>query len=445
MTKLDEDAEKGALCCMMVNPKVVIPEAMMKLREEWFFAPSNRIIFSTLVELFEQKKYAGDYRVLANVLRNRNLLEECGGDLTIKETFEFTPAWMSFDFYCDGVRKANLIRQSQRLATTLSAANSESELRTISEKLTGFLESMSVDEDISTTTVLHQWNDYLDQLASAETPPGIMTGIKCVDDHTCGFQPEDLVIVTAESSHGKTALGLQMVNHALFELGYPVTICSFEMGTNRLLNRMSSNRQGIPMEQFKRAHFTPIGFSKLHSYMVSMHELAKSNKIWFYQKRSCSIDSVCSVIRGHQDKYGIKLAVVDYLQLVEVVSKNKNSTQAQEIGWVSTKLKGLAEELGIVIVAMAQLNDQRKVRGSRQPFMDCDVNIEIVPDGDTDVDERNIIMHVKKGRNIGEKAFDLMFDRRTQTFGKRRVEFKTNGSGNHDHDRGTEAFKRGSD
>lgn len=433
---------------MMTHPKVVIPEAMMKLREEWFFAPSNRIIFSTLVELFEQKKYAGDYRVLANVLRNRNLLEECGGDETIKATFEFTPSWMSFDFYCDGVRKSNLIRQAQRLGTKLSEADSESSLREISEQLTGLLESMAVEEDVSTTGLIMSWREYLVDLSESRNN-GIMTGIKCLDDHTCGFQPQDLVIVTAESSHGKTAFGLQIVNHALFELGFPVTVCSFEMGTNRLLSRMSSNKEGISMEEFKRANFSDYNLAKLDRYTMALHALAKSNKIWFYQKRSCSIDSVVSIIRSHKDKYGIKLAMVDYLQLIEVVGKSKNATQAQEIGWVSTKLKSVAEELDIVVVAMAQINDDRKIRGSRQPYMDCDVNIEIVPDVDpkakpleeSNLDHRNIILHVKKGRNIGEKAFKLRFDRITQSF-RARPQYTTNGNGNHDHEQGTEGSTR---
>ncbi len=172
------------------------------------------------------------------------------------------------------------------------------------------------------------------------------------------------------------------------------------------------------MGNFKRAQFTERDYTRLNQFTVNASEL----NLWFYPRRSSSIDSVIAVIRRHHERYQIRLAIVDYIQLVEVSGLNRNANREQEIASVSTRLKALANELNITVIGISQLNDQGKTRGSRQPTMDCDILMRIIPDGDMEIDRRKVVLKIEKGRNIGEASFPLTFDRQVQQFSSRSEE-----------------------
>ena len=415
-TFIDADSERGVLSCMMLKPKLLIPEVSAKLQPEWFFEPCNRILFSTILDVYEKGLDAGDYRVVTNVLRNEKLIDEVGDAQSIKELYEFCPSWLSFDYYCEGVRKSYLIRQAQMRGKELEAVSSEQELREVVIELTKVLDGMSTAGDVPIKEVVREWEKYLEEITVPGNTTGVLSGIPALDEFTCGFQPGDLAIIAAETSHGKTSFALQILNHAAFEQKLGVSVFSLEMSNNQILNRMSSNRKNIAMRNFKRGTFTERDYPNLTRFMK---EAIESN-IWFYPHRCASLDSVISAIRRHHDRHGIKLAIVDYIQLVEVIGMNRNSTREQEIGSVSTRLKALASELNISVIGISQLNDEGKVRGSRQPKMDCDILFRIVPDGDQDLEVRDIILRIEKGRNIGEASFPMTFDRQTQSFASRK-------------------------
>ena len=425
-TFIDADSERGVLSCMMLKPKLLIPEALGRLQAPWFFEPCNRIVFSTILDVFEKGLDAGDYRVVTNVLRNEKLLDEVGDDQSIKALFEFCPSWLSFDYYCEGVRKSYLMRKAQAQANVLANVSSEQELRECLDELNQIQESLAVVDDVPIKQILVEWNVYLNDIYDRQgSINGVGTGIPAIDEFTCGFQPGDLVLIAAETSHGKSALGLQILNHAVYEQNLGASVFSLEMANNQLLNRMLSNRESVEMSNFKRGTFSSRDYDRLAQFTLYTE---KAN-LWFYPRRSSSIDSVISLIRRHHERYQIRLAIVDYIQLVEVSGLNRNSNREQEIASVSTRLKALAGELNITIIGMSQLNKEGKTRGSSQPHNDCDVLLKIVPDGDQDEDVRKVILRIEKGRNIGQGSFPMTFDRRVQKFASRQADEKAPGKG----------------
>ena len=251
---------------------------------------------------------------------------------------------------------------------------------------------------------------------------GAPTGFSMIDQRG-GLQPSDLFVIAADSSQGKSSLALNMATNVA-KNGYPCAYYSMEMTAEQLFARILATETGLPSNVLNTRPLTDEQLSRYQSSSASVARLP----LFFDERSTSSLDAILSSIRTMVYRYHIKLAVVDYLQILNVNMKNVNKEQA--MADAARRCKNLAKELNICIILLSQLNRDRdnphpsmaRLRDSGQIAEAADVVLLIYrpevygsryryPDELSKVSTQGTAMlHVCKGRNIGTFRFVVGFN-----------------------------------
>lgn len=256
---------------------------------------------------------------------------------------------------------------------------------------------------------------------------GASTGFYKFDQKSGGLQKSDLILIAADTSQGKTSLAVCMALNAAL-LGSSIAFYSMEMKKEQIAARMVSIQSGVPANQILYSKMVPEQFEMIDRGISTLY-----NKNIFFDDRSTSnIDTIISSIRNLKKKYNIDGAVVDYLQILNV--NMKGSTPEQQMANVARRLKNLAKELDIWILALSQLSRDNinpvpslnRLRDSGQIGEAADTVLLIYrpeyygkfyPDPFKTANTKGTAMiDVAKGRNIGVFKFLLGFDKQTTKF-----------------------------
>lgn len=284
--------------------------------------------------------------------------------------------------------------------------------------------------DISTMedAALSLYNDHIKKnLSSGNSMTGSPTGFSEFDKKSGGLQKGDLIIVAGETSQGKTSLAMAMAMSAA-KSGDPIAFYSLEMTTTQLFARMASCETGIPANTYLYGRLNQGELSEFDSCIKRMVEMP----VYFDDKSTSNIDVIISSIRVMVAKKRIKGVIVDYLQILNVNMKGSN--KEQQMGEVARRLKNLAKDLGIWIIALSQLrrDDQNHVpnlnrlRDSGQIAEASDIVILLYrpeiygqnyPEPFKNSSTNGTAMiDVAKGRNIGLLKFIVGFEANTTRF-----------------------------
>ena len=251
---------------------------------------------------------------------------------------------------------------------------------------------------------------------------GAPTGFGMID-HRGGLQPSDLFVIAADSSQGKSSLALNMAENAA-KSGYPCAYYSLEMTAGQLFARILATETGLPSNVLNTRPLTDEQLSRYEAARAKVSRLP----VFFDERSTSSLDAILSSIRTMVFRNQIKVAVVDYLQILNVNTKSTNKEQA--MADAARRFKNLAKELGICIVLLSQLNRDRdnpqpsmaRLRDSGQIAEAADVVLLIYrpevygsryhyPDELSKVSTQGTAMlHVCKGRNIGTFRFVVGFN-----------------------------------
>lgn len=253
---------------------------------------------------------------------------------------------------------------------------------------------------------------------------GDPTGFRTLDKRSGGLQTSDLIIVAAETSQGKTSFAIKLAMNC----GCPIAFYSMEMKKEQIAARMISIESGVPANE--------ILFSKLDSGQIQKVDKGASKvvnyPVYFDDRSTSNIDTILSSIRTMKIKYGIKGVVVDYLQILNVNMKGSN--KEQQMGDVARRLKNIAKELDIWVIALSQLNRDAqnpvpslaRLRDSGQIAEAADMVILIYrpeiygkryPEEFSDKSTTGTAMiDVAKGRNVGLMKFIVGFKKENTNF-----------------------------
>lgn len=253
---------------------------------------------------------------------------------------------------------------------------------------------------------------------------GDPTGFKKLDKRSGGLQTSDLIIVAADTSAGKTSFAIKLAMNC----GCPIAFYSMEMKKEQIAARMISIASGVPANE--------ILFSKLDSGQIISIDKGAAKvmdyPVYFDDRSTSNIETILSSIRMMKIKYGIKGVIVDYLQILNV---NMNGTnKEQQMGDVARRLKNIANELDIWIIALSQLNRDLqnpvpslgRLRDSGQIAEAADMVILIYrpevygkryPEEFANTDTQGTAMiDVAKGRNVGLMKFIVGFKKENTNF-----------------------------
>lgn len=256
---------------------------------------------------------------------------------------------------------------------------------------------------------------------------GTPTGFGRFDSRSGGLQKSDLIVIAGETSSGKSSLALSIAGNAA-AAGSRIAVYSLEMTVRQLTARMISSKSGVPSNAILYAHLDRTGIESVNNGIAGIEDY----KLFFDDRSTSNIDNILSSIRYMKARYGIDGAIVDYLQILNVNMKGTN--KEQQMGDVARRLKNLAKELDVWIIALSQMNRDNnssiptlaRLRDSGQIAEAADIVMLIhrpeirggsYPDSFKDVSTQGTAMiDVAKGRNVGIMKFICGFDAPTTTF-----------------------------
>ena len=206
-----------------------------------------------------------------------------------------------------------------------------------------------------------------EEIAGKEGLSGIATGFEKLDKITSGWQPSDLIIIAARPGMGKTAFVLSMARNIAIDFGHPVALFSLEMSSVQLITRLISSETGLSSEKLRTGKLEKHEWEQLS---VKVRDLEKA-PLYIDDTPSLSIFDLRAKARRLASQYGIRLIVIDYLQLMTAGGNGKGGgNREQEISTISRNLKALAKELDVPVIALSQLSRAVETRGSsKRPLL----------------------------------------------------------------------------
>src|SRR6266487_2292812 len=363
------EAEQGVLGSMLISPRDTIGECVEKINEEYFYIPAHQTTYTVLVELWNAGQ-AIDLITFTQVLRDRNLLESVGGAAFVTSLFTFVPTAANLEYYLEIIRDKYILRQIISAATesVRRAYEEQDEVNNLLDEVEQRI--FAVGEDRFKGQVLSMKDQVMEAIESIEKLyerkggiTGISTGFLEFDRMTSGLHSSEMIVIAARPSMGKTALVMNIAEHVAVQEKLPVGVFSLEMSSQQLVQRLLCSRARVNLQKVRDGF---LGERDFPSLTAAASKLAEA-KIFIDDSATLTILELRAKARRLKAQQDVKLIIVDYLQLLRSTSRRAQDNRQLEISEISAGLKGLAKELKIPVIVVAQLNRQPEARSGGKP------------------------------------------------------------------------------
>jgi len=347
----------------------LISQAIELIKPEDLYVPSHRRIFVAMIALFERSAEINPI-LIGEELKKENALESVGGISFIANLTYGLPHSTNIAHYAKVVRGKSMLRQLIRAAgkITQEALEQEDEPEIILDHAEHAIFQLA-DERIRqgfvhVKPVAEQLLEKIQEMEGrAAVLTGLTTGFADLDKMTSGLQRQDLIIVAARPSMGKTSLALMLAENAAIHAGAVVGIFSLEMSKEALVMRMLCSQGNIDAQRFRNGFLSRPEWAQIAK---SLGTLADA-KIFLDDTAGISVlEMRAKARRLAAEQKRLDLIVVDYLQLMTGSAKRVESRQ-QEVSQISRELKGLAKEMNVPVVALSQLSRAPESRSDHRP------------------------------------------------------------------------------
>lgn len=372
------ESEMSLLGAMLIDP-VCVGEVAERIRPEMFYAEKHAALFTAIIAANDENSAASvDLVMILERLRVAATLELVGGAEYLTGLVESTPSAANVSYYADIVLAKWRLRELITLAgQTMYAAYHPGEGSDAAQEILEQAESrlFTITNEWQTSTaeslgdILKREMDRLDSDQCASL--GIQTHFLDVDRMTLGLQPEELIIIAARPSMGKTALALNLCEQIAVggppysKRGEPVKVglFSLEMSRAAISRRMLSARSGVSGQVIQQGKIDNFDFDKL----FNAHADLTSVPIIVDDTPGMTVTTLRAKARRMVAQHGVRVVVVDYLQLL--TAQGRQESRQVEVSAISRGLKALARELKIPIVVLSQLNRASEMRTNNKPRM----------------------------------------------------------------------------
>ncbi len=334
------------------------------LSPQCFYDSANSLIYNAISSLGTNQRPI-DMLTVAEQLRNEGTLEEIGGLPRITELTSRVNSAANIEYHARIIQQKYLARELISFATQIEefAFDDAIDVLDLMQEAEGKLFEISRNtlkrDVIQIDPVISQ---AIARIEEASKQPngfsGLQTGFYALDKITSGWQNGDLIIIAARPAMGKTALVLSMIKNMAVDYNTPVALFSLEMPNLQIVNRLISNVCSLEGEKIKNGQLSALEWSNLMTRVKSLY----SAPIYVDDNAALSIFELRTKARRLVREHGVKLIVIDYLQLMNATGM-KFGSREQEVSNISRSLKQLAKELGIPIIALSQLNRSVEQRG----------------------------------------------------------------------------------
>ena len=340
------------------------------VRPQDFYAHVHESIFLALLELSEAGRPL-DKLSLAEALRARGLLEKVGGPSYLSSLMDTVQTAASAKYYATIVREKSTLRSLIHAGTKISqlgyegeedvaSAVDQSETMVYDIGQRGNSSDFQAVQGLMKETFEHM--DRLFHLRGQQT--GLTSGFGDIDHVTTGFQPGNFIIVAARPGMGKTSFALNMAVAAA-AAKEPIAFFSLEMSNQELVQRLICSEARVSMTDMRRGNIKSHQWEDIANAMGRLNELP----IYLDDKGGLTVSEVRSRCRRLKATTGLGAVFVDYLQLLRPSVLSKNMNRNEELSDICRTLKVTAKDLGVPIIALAQLNRGVETRNDKRPML----------------------------------------------------------------------------
>ena len=392
----DVDAEMSVLGSMLIEPRAV-EIAIEQLSEPDFYLPRHRVLFTVLAQLFEKSENLDELYVISE-LAKRGLLEAVGGKETIGKLIMRTPSAASIENYCRLVRERAIERELLdaagrilRMVNEPSSEGSEALVDQAEQMIYGIADNRSAkDEGVPFTSLMEQTLNEAEQVRIAQREnreperPYIPTQYPDLDSLLSGgMWPGEMIVVAARPGMGKTTFALNVMRQ--ISIGNertvkPTAIFSLEMPKEQIAKNILCAEARLFGHKMRKYEFNDEEFERLQFFSKTLQQA----QIHIDDSSGLTVSSLRARCRRLCSRKGVRLVVVDYLQLMRGPA-NKRENRQQEVSEISGALKQMARELKIPVMVLSQLNrssDDRSNTDKRPQLSDLRESGAIEQDAD---------------------------------------------------------------
>jgi replicative DNA helicase len=364
------EAEQGVLGCVLLSPNECMGEAIEKFKggAEVFYDLRHQTIFTTLVQMYDSRE-AIDVITLQQRLKDKQLLDAVGGIAYLAGLPDVVPSSANLSYYMDIVQEKYLLRKMIHTCTEVVGRvyDFEGEVDMLMDEVERDILRISESRVQSqTTTIKDLVKKAINTIEDFHQRQGVLTGVGTgftdLDKMTSGLHPGEMVVIAARPSMGKTSLAMNIAENAAIEQRLPVGVFSLEMTAESLVLRMLCSRSRVNLRNVREGFLAERDFPKLTG---SAGKLANA-PLFIDDSSALSILQLRAKARRMAQQYGIKLFVIDYLQLLHSTSRRAENRQ-QEISDISSGIKSLAKELKVPVIVLSQLNREIEREKGRAP------------------------------------------------------------------------------
>lgn len=370
------DLEEVVLGAMMIDTKGV-NEVIDILQADAFYKEAHKIIFEAIFQLFTDTQPIDLLTVVAQ-LKKTAKLDLAGGEFYLIQLTQKISSSAHIEYHSRIILQKFIQRSLIKISNEIIEDSYDETtdvfdlLDKAESKLYEVTQGNIKRSSETAQSLVQQAKARIEEIANKDGLSGVATGFTKLDKVTSGWQPSDLIIIAARPGMGKTAFVLSMARNVAIDFGHPVAIFSLEMASVQLITRLISSETGLSSEKLRTGKLEKHEWEQLS---VKVKNLEKA-PLFIDDTPSLSIFDLRAKARRLSSQHGIKLIIVDYLQLMTAGSSNGKGSgnREQEISTISRNLKALAKELEIPVIALSQLSRAVETRssggtGSKRPLL----------------------------------------------------------------------------
>ena len=339
----------------MLRDNGVIGDVLQIIREDNFYLDAHRQVFKGIITLYD-RGHPVDLVMLAELLKEQKQIENVGGYGYLGELWDAAPTAANAEYYARIVRDKAVVRHLIRASTEIlrdsydQVMPADELLESAERKVLDIAQMGITGQTYTLEEALREAYDRIDKRHTQDewSISGLPTGYIDLDEKTAGLQNSELIIIAARPSVGKTAYALNLARHIAVEDNRPVFFVSLEQSRIELAERLLCCQARVDSHKLRRGHLGSEDMDKL----IEAGGILKNAKLFIDDSPGQGMLRIAANARRLKLRHDIKVVFVDYLQLIE--PDNRRDSRQEQVASLSRRLKHLARELQIPVVALAQ-------------------------------------------------------------------------------------------
>ncbi len=364
----NREAERSLLGSM-IRDNNVVPDVVQLIRAEHFYVFGHQKIFEAIADLAVEKGKPADLITLSDWLKEHQLLEDAGGLDYIMGLWDAAPSAANARHYAEIIRQKAIVRHLIHACNELQReaydqTQPANELLDMAERRILEIAEMGVTGDTKTLQdAVEEAYHRLDQRKQRGDTElsGIPTGYLDLDNLTAGFQNSELIILAARPSVGKTAFALNLLRHIVVDGRLPALFVSLEQARVELAERLLCCQAKVDSHRLRRGYLNEDEMNRL----LDAGSVLSEAKLFIDDTPGQNMLRIAANARRLKLRHGIRIVVIDYLQLID--PDNRRDNRQEQVAAISRRLKFLARELSLPVVALAQVNRSSEDRQDHRP------------------------------------------------------------------------------